>query len=69
VDRRPCARPRRGKGDRREFDELIAVDDDAWRRELEQHADWFEKLGARVPQQLRLKRELIVARLSHASAA
>ena len=54
---------------REAFGELIAVDNDAWRIELAQHADWFEKLGARVPQQLKIKRDLIVARLSHAPAA
>ena len=27
---------------RAEFDELIAVDNDAWQIELAQHADWFE---------------------------
>jgi phosphoenolpyruvate carboxykinase (GTP) len=54
---------------RQEFDELIAVDNDAWHGELEQHADWFAKLGSRVPQQLRIKRDVIVARFSHAPAA
>jgi phosphoenolpyruvate carboxykinase (GTP) len=54
---------------REAFEELVAVDNEAWRRELSEHADWFEKLGARVPHQLRIKRDLIVARLSHASAA
>jgi phosphoenolpyruvate carboxykinase (GTP) len=54
---------------REEFDALIRVDNEAWHEELAQHADWFEKLGARVPRQLRLKRDLILARLSHASAA
>jgi phosphoenolpyruvate carboxykinase (GTP) len=51
------------------FDELIAVDNEAWQSELAQHADWFDKLGARVPQQLRLKRELFRARLTHSPAA
>ena len=51
------------------FDELIAVDNEAWRIELAQHADWFDKLGARVPPQLRLKRELLRARLTHSPAA
>jgi phosphoenolpyruvate carboxykinase (GTP) len=54
---------------REAFDELIAVDNDAWHRELVQHAEWFEKLGARVPSQLKLKRDLLVARVSHAPAA
>jgi phosphoenolpyruvate carboxykinase (GTP) len=51
------------------FDELIAVDNAAWHQELAQHADWFEKLGARVPPQLKLKRDLLFARVSHAPAA
>ena len=54
---------------REAFDKLTAVDDEAWRRELTEHAAWFEKLGKRVPQQLKIKRDLIVARLSHAPAA
>ena len=54
---------------RQEFDDLIAVDNDAWHQEVAQHADWFEKLGARVPQQLRLKRDLLQARLSQSPAA
>jgi phosphoenolpyruvate carboxykinase (GTP) len=54
---------------REAFEELIAVDNEAWRRELTDHAEWFEKLGSRAPQQLKIKRDLIVARLSHAPAA
>ncbi len=51
------------------FEELVAVDNDAWRRELVAHGDWFEKLGSRVPEQLKIKRDLLAARLSHAPAA
>jgi phosphoenolpyruvate carboxykinase (GTP) len=51
------------------FEELVAVDNDAWQEELAQHRDWFEKLGARVPQQLRIKRDLLAARLAPPSAA
>ena len=54
---------------REAFDALIAVDNDAWQRELEQHADWFESFGTRMPFQLALKHDLIVARLAHAPAA
>jgi phosphoenolpyruvate carboxykinase (GTP) len=54
---------------REAFEELVTVDEEAWRRELAEHAAWFEKLGSRVPPQLRIKRDLIVARLSHAPAA
>jgi phosphoenolpyruvate carboxykinase (GTP) len=48
---------------------LVAVDNEAWHEELAQHAEWFDKLGSRVPQQLRLKRDLIAARLAHAPPA
>jgi phosphoenolpyruvate carboxykinase (GTP) len=51
------------------FDELIAVDNDAWQREIVQHGEWFEKLGTRVPRQLTLKRDLLQARLAPPSAA
>jgi phosphoenolpyruvate carboxykinase (GTP) len=54
---------------REAFEELIAVDNNAWHEELVQHAEWFERLGARVPRQLRLKRDLLVARVSRAPAA
>jgi phosphoenolpyruvate carboxykinase (GTP) len=54
---------------REEFDELVAVDNAAWQSEIAEHADWFAKLGARVPPQLKIKRDLIAARLTHAPAA
>ena len=54
---------------REAFDELIAVDNDAWQRELVQHGDWFARLGSRLPQQLKIKHDLIVARFSHVAAA
>jgi phosphoenolpyruvate carboxykinase (GTP) len=54
---------------REAFDELIAVDNAAWQSEIAQHAEWFAKLGLRVPQQLKIKRDLIAARLTHAPAA
>jgi phosphoenolpyruvate carboxykinase (GTP) len=47
---------------RDEFEPLTQVDTDAWRRELDQHSDWFERIGARLPQQLRFKRELLSMR-------
>jgi phosphoenolpyruvate carboxykinase (GTP) len=41
----------------------LRVDPDEWTRELEQHADWFEKIGATVPEALRLQRRLLLASL------
>jgi phosphoenolpyruvate carboxykinase (GTP) len=54
---------------RGEFEELIAVDNEAWHREVTQHAEWFEKIGSRVPHQLKLKRTLLETRLGQAPAA
>jgi phosphoenolpyruvate carboxykinase (GTP) len=51
------------------FEELIAVDNDAWHQEILQHRDWFDKLGARMPLALKIKRDLLAARLAPAPAA
>lgn len=40
------------------FEALAAIDIDAWREELKQHGDWFEKLKSRMPEDLMKKRDL-----------
>jgi GTP-dependent phosphoenolpyruvate carboxykinase len=51
-----------------EFASLTRVDIAAWKAEVEQHAEWFQKLGDRLPQPLRLKLELLTLRLQHDAA-
>ncbi len=46
-----------------EFEALMHVDAEAWSAELASHADWFEKLGDRVPKSLTLKRDLLSLRI------
>ncbi|MBP7610254.1 MAG: phosphoenolpyruvate carboxykinase (GTP) [Steroidobacteraceae bacterium] len=46
-----------------EFEALMHVDAEAWSAELASHADWFEKLGDRVPESLTLKRDLLSLRI------
>ena len=52
-----------------EFEPLMQVEAQTWISELAQHAEWFEKLGDRLPVQFALKRELLGLRLARAAAA
>ena len=46
-----------------DFAALTRIDVDAWRSELEMHAEWFTKIGERVPEPLRLQQQLLGLRL------
>ncbi len=54
---------------RADFDRLMHIDTEAWREELAQHGEWFDKLRQRLPAQLALKRELLALRFTDRRAA
>jgi len=45
------------------FAELTRVDGDAWRHELDLHADWFTKLSGHLPRSLEREMGLLTLRL------
>jgi phosphoenolpyruvate carboxykinase (GTP) len=52
---------------KKEFEPLVNVDVEAWHRELELHAEWFDKLAGRLPGQFSLKRGLLEMRIKGAA--
>jgi len=44
---------------REQFEELMHIDDYLWQREMDLHGELFEKLQARLPKEMILKRELL----------
>ena len=50
------------------IERALRVDHAEWEKELEAHADWFEKLGGTVPDALRLQRRLLLSSLKATSA-
>jgi phosphoenolpyruvate carboxykinase (GTP) len=46
-----------------DFAALTQVDVPAWRNELELQAEWFARIDERIPESLRLKRQLLALRL------
>jgi phosphoenolpyruvate carboxykinase (GTP) len=48
-----------------DLDTVMKVDAKEWLVELESQAEWFEKVGERMPRTLALHRELLRERVSH----
>ena len=46
-----------------EFDALTHLDESAWAREIDLHAEWFERIGARLPRPLHMKHQLLDHRM------
>ncbi len=46
-----------------EFEALTRIDTEAWRQELAEHQEWFNRLGEKLPQELAKKRELFALAL------
>ena len=50
---------------RERFEDLMTIERDVWIRELTLHEELFAKLHDKLPKELTLKRELLLANLSH----
>jgi len=51
-----------------EFDALTHLDESAWTQEVALHAEWFERIGARLPRPLHMKHQLLDHRMRAGAA-